>query len=150
MPQEIVGSSSFLDVSSGALISVALKMTRGVDQMDRAAKEAEAQAKKEHSKREALKGTLKSLAGIISVMCRVRNIKGKESTCLFPLEDTISVADHDVKGVVNRKKFAFDRIFEPEATQTQVADACPELERGQIVIFFTYFADCFSCLCCCR
>jgi hypothetical protein len=59
-------------------------------------------------------------------MCRVRKIKGNESTCSFPLEDTISVADRDVKGAVSRKKFAFDRIFEPEATQTQVAGAITE------------------------
>jgi hypothetical protein len=139
-----VESSSFTDVNSGALISAALKMMKGVDQMDRAAKEAETQAKREYSKREALKSTFESLKGNISVMCRVRKIKGNESTCSFPLEDTISVADRDVKGVVSRKKFAFDRIFEPEATQTQVGSWRHHKDHDRVgsVHSFEKSADC--------
>ena len=89
--QDAVSSDAFGLVNPGSMMNAIYNMVKGVEKMDRTAREAEIIAKREHSKGVALRGRFETLKGNMTVMCRVRRVKSKESSCSFPLEDTVCI-----------------------------------------------------------
>ena len=89
---------------------------------------AEEAARRERLKVEQLRNDMQQIRGNIRVFCRVRpphfSSYSHESTCSYPDEDSLAVTDRDgpvgPTGKPALKRFTFDRMYTPKASQVSI------------------------------
>ena len=105
-----------------------VRLVQSVSGAAAARQAAEEAASRERLKVERLRNDMQHIRGNIRVFCRVRPARHdsylNEGTCSYPDEDSVAVTDRDgpvgANGKPALKRFTFDRMYTPKATQNEI------------------------------